>query len=47
MISYSYKTWFIHVNITSGVVTVQDDNFNIYHVKSTHAAKCLITRRLP
>lgn len=46
MLTFKYKTWFIHDNFTSGRVTVQDLDFNITTVKSVHAAKIFITRSL-
>ena len=44
MITYKYKGLYIHDNFTTGNIQVQDLDFNIYKVKSFHAAKLLITK---
>lgn len=46
MLTFTYKTWFIHDNFTSGETTVQDLDNNIYKVESVFAAKLLITKKL-
>lgn len=43
MITYSYKSGYIHDNFTDGIIKIQIAG-RIEHVKSIHAAKCLITR---
>jgi hypothetical protein len=50
MHTFSYKGWYIHINLKpaygcSGVKVTSPEAYT-FHVKSVHAAKCFITRRL-
>jgi hypothetical protein len=46
MITFSYKSCYIHDNFTDGIVKVQIIGVYTIRVKSVHAAKCYITRYL-
>jgi len=52
MQTFKYKGWYIHENFTDnrlGIeigVMVQSPDYELITVKSIHAAKCLITRRI-
>ena len=47
MITIKYKNCWIHDNFTSGVITVQDAEYNIYKgFKSFRAAQLFITKTL-
>ena len=46
MHTFGYKGWWIHENFNAGTVRVQTPDYDQIPVKSVHAAKCLITRRI-
>lgn len=51
MHTFKYKGWYIHENFNTSIgievgVMVQSPDYELITVKSIHAAKCLITRRI-
>jgi len=47
MLTFKYKTGYIHDNFTTGVIRVQVDGYAYaIEVKSIHAAKILITKHV-
>lgn len=46
METIKYKDWYIHINFMEDRVQVQSPDYELFTVKSVHAAKCFISRRI-